>query len=284
LEAVYRYIVYNEEIGRRILSDIGFCVPEKDCPMRVALLASTIALLAASPAFAQCVYVACNNGSQGAPVYQQPAYQAPTPAPHTAPGYDEGYAAGLAARPATRHRVQPAKHAKSRSATTRSTSTKRTGSGLNASNIYGRSTAGSGPRTKGTSNVRRPATTRHVATTRRAPVRTAQIHRATNTQYLARQRTYSSSTTNTYQDTIKDRAATYRPLAYGQSTTMASMMSRSGSYSSTTTTWVRPATIVNQGGQVCGWGARIVTYPHGYAQREAMWVCQCPQGWRPPGY
>jgi hypothetical protein len=261
--------------------------------MRVALLASTIAILAGSPAFAQCVYVACNNGGQAAPIYQQPAYQAPSLAPRAAPGYEEGYAAGLAARPAQRAvqrtKARPAtrtlRAATARSISTRAASNsgvKRQGSGhgYNASNIYGRSSAGTGHRAVAATSARRHTT---AATTRRATVRTAQSNRAANSQHAMRQRTYTSNQASAYQDPIKDRAATYRPPAYGQSTTMASMMSRSSSYS-TTTTWSGPATTVNQGGQVCGWGARIVTNSPSYAQRQAVWVCQCPQGWRPPGY
>jgi hypothetical protein len=275
--------------------------------MRVALLASIFALLAGTPAFAQCVYVACNGGGQTAPVYQQPvyqapayqgpAYQAPSAAPRSAPGYDEGYAAGLAARSAAQSHARPAVRT-TRPAATRSLAARRntgsyamrTGTGYARSTGagVGRGTSGSGHRAVASTNVRRhaaPSSPRTVASApRRAAPRVAISNRATNTQHAARQRTHSSNYGGSYQDPIKDRAGTYRPAVYGASTSMASLMSRSGSYSATTTTWTGPATLVNQGGQVCGWGARIVTNGHGYAQRQAVWVCQCPQGWRPPGY
>jgi hypothetical protein len=226
--------------------------------MRVALLASTFALVAGSPAFAQCIYVACNGGNQ-----------ALTPAPISAPSYEEGYAAGLAARSET-HTISYREVVRTtRSRASNNASVKRT-------------KASTGHRAASASSTRRhpaPSARRH------APVRTAHTHRTTNTRLGVHHRTYTSSHAGTYQDPIKDRAATYRSAAYGQSTSMSSVMSSSSSYSSyATTTWSGPASVVNQGGQICGWGARIVTNPHGQTQRQAMWVCQCPQGWRPPGY
>lgn len=271
--------------------------------MRVALLASTIAFMAATPVFAQCVYVACNNGGQSSSVYQQPSYQppvyqAPMPAPRGEPGYDEGYAAGIAAvRPvAPRTTPRPPRRATAarpaQRVVTRSTA-RQNGprQGFNASNIYGRSSSG-GARSAATHTVTRhhastqkPSTAgRHTQVVRRTPARAAHTHRATAAQLATRHRTYTSSNGGTYQDPIKDRAATYRPSTYGQSTAVASMMSRSSSYSQSSTTWSGPASTVNQGGQVCGWGARIVTNGYGHAQSHAVWVCQCPQGWRPPGY
>lgn len=273
--------------------------------MRVALLASTIALLSASPAFAQCVYVACQGGGQNGPTYQQPVYQAPqqyyAPAPsaslapsaptRAAPGYDEGYAAGLAARPTVRraitttHRAAPTR---ARTTTTSSHGTRRTST---SSGVYGMSSGASRTMaartgTAHTHAAQAPARRAHVTSSASARPRAAAPRRVVATRAAPRSSVrYTSNNGGTYQDPIRDRAATYRPSVYGQSTSMASLMSRSSSYSSSaTTTWSGPATVVNQGGQVCGWGARIVTNSHGYAQRQAVWVCQCPQGWRPPGY
>jgi hypothetical protein len=256
--------------------------------MRVALLASTLFLMAGTPAFAQCVYVACTGGAQQAPAYQPPpppSYQVPMQAPQTRTGYDEGYAAGVAARPATRHtgsRPMPARPvartsvrktghhvARMGTGTTSRTAARSTGSRGAATVVQGRSHVATKARA---TVVRQSAVTRQSASTTthatRRPVYNSQSH--VPTQYI---------------DPIKDRAATYRPQVTGQSTSLASMMSSSSwSSSSSTTTWSGPASVVNQGGQVCGWGARIVTNAHGYAQRQAVWVCQCPQGWRPPGY
>jgi hypothetical protein len=226
--------------------------------MRVALLASTIALLASSPAFAQCVYVACNNGGGGAPVYQAPMAPAPQPPQNNARAdYDAGYVAGLAARSTT--------HVRRTTTTTRAVSRSRHGA---APVVKRHRTAA-----KATSPRRhvavapRPAV-RHVA--RVAPRPAVRHVTRTPVRHVAHvtQRT-------TYTDPIKDRARTYGSASFGSVTTMASLMS---------TTWVGPSTVSTQNGQTCGWGARIITNQHGLAQRQAMWVCQCPQGWRPPGY
>lgn len=234
--------------------------------MRVALLASTFALLAGSPAFAQCVYVACNGGNQ-----------APVSGPLAAPSYEEGYATGLAARSLTH--------------TTTHASAVRTTSRTSSTSSATRAKVSSRHRVATPSSVRRhpaPVAKRHAVVSRvsrHTPARTAHMRRATSSQQAVRHRTYTSSHAATYQDPIKDRASTYHSAAYGQSTALASVMSSSSSYSSfATTTWSGPASVVNQGGQVCGWGARIVTNTYGQTQRQAMWVCQCPQGWRPPGY
>jgi hypothetical protein len=243
--------------------------------MRVALLASTFALLAGSPAFAQCVYVGCSGQ---APAYQQPVYQTPSAPPSTAPGYEEGYAAGLAARPLTRERVVTRY-------VTRHTTTPRARQSTPAHATGARRhVASTAPRIR---HVVASPVRRHVVKTASAPRRNvAQVIRRSPVRVVTTQTITHS--TGAYRDPIKDRAATYRPPVYGQATSMASLMSRSTSYSasssSSSVTWTGPASVVNQGGQVCGWGARIVTNAHGYAQRQAVWVCQCPQGWRPPGY
>ncbi len=250
--------------------------------MRVALIASTIAFLAGSPAFAQCIYVACNSSPQQAPVYQAPAYQAPAPyaPPRTSPGYDEGYAAGLASRPARVHRrtqiVTVPRRTSTSLAATQSHSRKAAKSAQTTRNRVSatrtrHAVASTAPRVQTTTGNRGYASTRRVATGTTA-------HQTSVTQHSSN---YGGTS---YHDPIKDRAASYRPQITGQSTTMASMMSSSSSYRQSTTTWTGPASVVNQGGQVCGWGARIVSNSQGYAQRQAVWVCQCPQGWRPPGY
>jgi hypothetical protein len=249
--------------------------------MRVALLASTFVLLAGSPAFAQCVYVACNGGQAPQPTYQQPAYQAPTPAPrppqnNAQSDYDAGYRAGLAARPATRavsrsgHRPAVRSTGTRKAAVTRGSGTRHVGAGTT-----GRRVVTTAPR----QHVARPAVrtvTRHVS--RPAVRQVARTAPRTNvrTNYAT---TYRATG---YSDPIKNRASTYGASTYGSATSMASLMSRSGGAS--TISWVGPSAVSSQNGQTCGWGARIVTNAHGHGQRQAVWVCQCPQGWRPPGY
>ncbi|MEN9874527.1 MAG: hypothetical protein RL186_1424 [Pseudomonadota bacterium] len=89
-----------------------------------------------------------------------------------------------------------------------------------------------------------------------------------------------------YVDPIRDRAASYETPSYGQSTSLASVMSySSSSYSSSyqQVRWQGPEQIIRQGQNSCGWGTRILTDRYGQAQRKSVWVCACPQGWRPPG-
>jgi hypothetical protein len=275
--------------------------------MRVVLLATTLALLAGSPVAAQCVYVACGGSVPNPPAYQQPTYQAPAapvqnygmPAPRAQSGYDEGYAAGLAARSSTSQARRTSTHRHATASVTRRSATAstashrpratvRTAAAKSTSHrVHMAGTTTQARRTasasSGVSRSRAVSTTR-ISVTTRTPVRQVAT-RTTRSNNLMHTHVGSSGNghSGTYQDPIKDRASTYRPPSYGQVTSMASMMSSSSSRS-TTTTWSGPATVVNQGGQVCGWGARIVTNSHGYAQRQAVWVCQCPQGWRPPGY
>jgi hypothetical protein len=250
--------------------------------MRVALLASTFVLLAGSPAFAQCVYVACNGGQGGQPTYQQPVYQQPTyQAPPAAPrptqnnargDYDAGYAAGLAARPATRAVSRSGQRSVARPAPAR----------RHVAAAPVRRTATATTSRRHATAVVRPAT-RHVVRVAPRPV----VRQATRQapRQVARTTYRPSYGQSGYVDPIKNRAGTYGSSTYGSATSMASLMSRSSSYStSSTTSWVGPSAATSQNGQTCGWGARIVTNSHGYAQRQAVWVCQCPQGWRPPGY
>jgi hypothetical protein len=233
--------------------------------MRVALLASSFMLLAGSPAFAQCVYVAC-GGTQTAP----PVVAAPL----QTNSYEQGYAAGLAARPATGTVVRTVVRQLSPAPKAR--------------------TAHRAPtRVLKAPAVRHAVTTRPAARPATRNVSRTHIVRRT-TSVAAPRRTHNVVTTHTrsYNDPIKNRAQTYQATSYGSATSMASLMSQSSSYSSSYTSssavsgvsWVGPGAVTSQNGQTCGWGARIVTNSHGQAQRQAMWVCQCPQGWRPPGY
>jgi hypothetical protein len=250
--------------------------------MRIALIASAFALLAGSPAFAKCVYVACNGGQ---PTYQQPVYQAPPslPLPPQSNGYDDGYAAGLAARSTSHHHHQ-------RGAVVKRSTTTRVSAGRTTSHraVATRTVAS---RTKQVTRHHtvaraqsRPAVVRRVASV----TRPANVRRTTSSHtHVRNNATSSHSHYNTYySDPIKDRATTYRAPSYGQSTTLASNMSRSSSFSSSSssTTWLGPNSVSSQNGQICGWGTRVVTGGYGQAQRQAVWVCQCPQGWRPPGY
>jgi hypothetical protein len=243
--------------------------------MRIALIASAFALLAGSPAFAQCVYVACNGGQ---PTYQQPVYQAPPslPLPPQSNGYDEGYAAGLAARSTSHHRHGAAVKRRS---TTRVTAVRTTSHRAVATRTQ------QVTRHQSVARVQpRPAVVRRVASV----TRPATVRRSTSSHTHVRDNATSTrGHYNTYfSDPIKDRASTYRAQTYGQSTTLASNMSQSSSFSSSSssTTWLGPNSVTSQNGQICGWGTRVVTAGHGQAQRQAVWVCQCPQGWRPPGY
>jgi hypothetical protein len=257
--------------------------------MRVALLASTIALLAGSPAFAQCVYVACGGSVPNPAVYQQPVYQAPPAMPRppqtTVRGdYDAGYAAGLAARPRTRVVTRVVTRTVMRPSNNGGVRTS-SGQGHTGRGTAGRVVAASPTRRHVAIAAPRPAV-RHTAA-RAAPRPVArQVARVAPRPIARPVRTVSHSTGYSgYSDPIKNRAGTYGATTYGSATSMASLMSRSSSYSSSaTTTWIGPGAVTSQNGQSCGWGARIVTNAHGQAQRQAMWVCQCPQGWRPPGY
>jgi hypothetical protein len=258
--------------------------------MRIALIASAFALLAGSPAFAQCVYVACNGGqpTYQAPVYQTPAYQAPVyqappslPRPPQSSGYDDGYAAGLAARSTSHHHHGAAVKRRS---TTRVTGV-RTTSHRAVATRTGATRAKQVTRHLTVARAQaRPAIVRHVASVSRP----ANVRRSTSSRTHVRNTATSTRSHNNmyYSDQIKDRASTYRAQTYGQSTTLASNMSQSSSYSSSSssTTWLGPNSVTSQNGQICGWGTRVVTAGHGQAQRQAVWVCQCPQGWRPPGY
>jgi hypothetical protein len=205
--------------------------------MRVALLASTFVLLAGSPAFAQCIHVACATGQTSQTITQQTTGRS---------DFDAGFEAGLAARhTVTEHRVTV------RHVTVR-------------------------PKAKTTRrHVKRPARIVHRPVVRphvRTPIR--HVSRVTHT------RRHTSFT-----DTIKNRADTYGAAAFGSSTSMGSLMSSSSSFSSSSSvSWIGPTAVTSQNGQTCGWGARVVTNQSGHAQRQAVWVCQCPQGWRPPGY
>jgi hypothetical protein len=155
------------------------------------------------------------------------------------------------------------------------------------SNSGRRSTTGTTTRRHATVAVR-PAT-RHVARVAPRPVVRQAVRSAPRTvvRNAPRQvaRVTHRSSQSGYVDPIKNRASTYGSSSYGSATSMASLMSRSSSYSSSgAVSWVGPSAVTSQNGQSCGWGARVVTNAHGYAQRQAVWVCQCPQGWRPPGY
>jgi len=101
-----------------------------------------------------------------------------------------------------------------------------------------------------------------------------------------------------YVDPIKDRATSYEAASNGSAISLASESSASSSSSWSTsssmsswsnqggmTSWPAPAMPMQQGGQICGWSVQTITTPDGQAlPPQQTWVCQCPQGWRPPGY
>lgn len=224
--------------------------------MRVALFASTftVALALAAPASAQCVYVACAQ-EQTHVVQSQTQQRVDTSTIHTSRTFEEGYTAGLAARSHS--------HARPKAKTKRTTHARTARHGVTGSH---RSTH------RVSSQIVRP-TTKHISRPQRS-------HAPRSTGYTQRHHVVH---TRSFADPIKDRATTYRASRVGSSTTLASHMSHSSSFTSSTT-WVGPIVTSNQGGQICGWGTRISTTQNGPASRQAMWVCQCPQGWRPPGY
>lgn len=264
--------------------------------MRVALLVSTFALLAGSPAFAQCVTVACNNGTRAAdqhvtdrqPHTAQPTSHAPGHAPshgpRTSPGYDEGFAAGLAARSSHAPTGHASRHSGKAAPmrTNRTPPTKRTAATPRTGHVAANRKAATTPHVQTHSRQTRPEQTR-LGQTR--PGQTRRSH-ASNTVRRSHAVQHGHAVP-LYNDPIKDRAATYRPNFYGQSTALATVMtssSFSSSSRSSTTTWSGASASVNHGGQMCGWGTQIVTSSQSHAQSQSVWVCQDSQGWRPPGY
>ena len=101
-----------------------------------------------------------------------------------------------------------------------------------------------------------------------------------------------------YVDPIKDRATSYAAASNGSaiSLTSESSASNSSSWSSSSsmsswssqggmTSWPAPVMPMQHGGMICGWSVQTVTTPDGHVlPPQQTWVCQCPQGWRPPGY
>lgn len=99
-------------------------------------------------------------------------------------------------------------------------------------------------------------------------------------------------------DTVKDRATSYEAATKGSAITLdsKSSASSSASWSSTSsmsswsnqggmTSWPAPVMPMQQGGMICGWSVQTITTPDGHTlPPQQTWVCQCPQGWRPPGY
>ncbi|MCE2891225.1 MAG: hypothetical protein ACK5XZ_07000 [Hyphomonadaceae bacterium] len=101
-----------------------------------------------------------------------------------------------------------------------------------------------------------------------------------------------------YVDPIKDRASTYDAASNGSAISLASesSVSSSSTWSSSSSmsnwssqggmaSWPAPAMPMQQGGMICGWSIQTTTTPDGHTlPPQQTWVCQCPQGWRPPGY
>jgi hypothetical protein len=106
------------------------------------------------------------------------------------------------------------------------------------------------------------------------------------------------SNSRPFVDTIKDRATGYEAASNGSAISLASASSASSSssWSSSSsmsswssqggmTSWPAPAMPIQQGGMICGWSVQTITTPDGQTfSPHQTWVCQCPQGWRPPGY
>jgi hypothetical protein len=87
-------------------------------------------------------------------------------------------------------------------------------------------------------------------------------------------------------DPIRDHAATYGARATGASEAIAAFAGRGERWVTSSwqvTGWAAPAAVSWHQGQSCGWGARVLTAPDGATRQERAWLCQCAEGWRPPG-
>lgn len=128
-------------------------------------------------------------------------------------------------------------------------------------------------------------------------------HRRAKNKAKRTQRSAASSSawvhsSRPFVDTVKDRATSYEAAANGSAISLASESSASSSSSwsssssmsswsnqSGMTSWPAPAMPMQQGGMICGWSVQTITTPDGQTlPPQQTWVCQCPQGWRPPGY
>jgi len=101
-----------------------------------------------------------------------------------------------------------------------------------------------------------------------------------------------------FADKVKDRANSYKAVSNGSAISLSSEShaSSSSSWSSSSsvsgwsshdsiTSWSAPAMPMQHGGVICGWSAQTMTTPDGHPLPPPQTcVCQCPQGWRPPGY
>jgi hypothetical protein len=136
----------------------------------------------------------------------------------------------------------------------------------------------------------------------RAPA-TSSNHRRTAPKHKRLQNSSNSSSgwlrkSQPFADTVKDRAAGYEAAAHGSAVSLSSgsQASSSSAWSSSSsmsswsnhggmTSWPAPAMPMQQGGMICGWSVQTITTPDGHTSPlQQTWVCQCPQGWRPPGY
>ena len=132
---------------------------------------------------------------------------------------------------------------------------------------------------------------------------TSSNHRRTAPKHKRLQSSSNSSSTwvhksQPFVDTVKDRAAGYEAAAHGSAVSLSSesSASSSSSWSSSSsvsgwsssggmTSWPAPIMPMQQGSMICGWSIQTITTPDGHTlPPQQTWVCQCPQGWRPPGY
>jgi hypothetical protein len=221
--------------------------------------AAFAALAWTQPAAAQCVYVACQSGVQGpvAPGYgvaQDSMSSTSSTSQITQDRYEEGYAAG--------HRAGAA------SAPVRHTTKAKASHRVSHARPHGKPKAKR--KTAHVAAKSRSAHTASKATTRHASRRTS-----TRVAHFSPSHSY-----------VRDLAQTYGTSSVGPGVNLGSVVSartQTVTHSSMRTSFVGPTTTIVQGGQVCGWGSQIVYTPHG-PQRQSAWLCQCPQGWRPPGY
>ena len=89
-----------------------------------------------------------------------------------------------------------------------------------------------------------------------------------------------------WQSSVRDHAASYGAAPAGGSIDLSAFTGRGERWESTRgyrVVWSGPVQPVWREGQLCGWGGRAEWSGTRVIRQSPAWVCQCPQGWRPPG-
>jgi len=124
------------------------------------------------------------------------------------------------------------------------------------------------------------------------------VPKAKRTQHSATSPSAWVHKSKPFVDKVKDRATSYEAAANGSAISLASEshLSSGSNWSSSAsmsnwssqdgkTSWSAPVMPMQQGGMICGWSIQTMTTPDGQTlPPQQIWVCQCPHGWRPPGY